>query len=330
MAAAEPEAPRPAPLRGARIEPSGYATILSAPPAPVPPPAPDPEPETVRIARERGISVAEAEARMNPDEATTTAAMELRQRLATEARGNFIDLRIVRDPEPRYVFQFRRDGTATLARFTSDPRFAATEGGVPHDELAPILHEWLDRFGRHRLTTSGSANPFDGTIEIHIGVGRSEYEAVAAREGWQLPPNVKLAFAPEIDPATVVATDVAPFVRAFARQDVAPAIILTSLAMGRVILHDGCFRLNTPDGPLILFGRNTRLHRDSAGYLTVSGIGEDGSARIGEEIAWGGYPGPVEDEPGVRLLREQCGAGPIRSIGVPTSAHVFRERWRRD
>ena len=176
-AAAEPAASRPDPPTGAAIEPSGFATILGAPPVPYPdtPPASDRvESEPQRLARETGISVAEAEARMNPDEPTMRAAMALRDRLAREAAGNFIDVRILRDPRPRYVFHFRRDGAATLGRFTSDIRFAAAEGGVPAAELEPLMHEWLNRFRPHRLGVSASIDAFGGGGEIHTRVSRSE------------------------------------------------------------------------------------------------------------------------------------------------------------
>lgn len=326
--AAEPELAAPTPT-GARIEPSGFATILSAPPIPYPdsPPAPPGEQETQRIAREQGISVSHAELMMNPDEAAMTAANALRRRLEREEAGNYVDARIIRDPRPRYQFHFRRNGAETLARYTKDPRFTAATVGVPHAELEPVMREWFARFAPFRLSSAGGTNPFEGTIEIEIAVGRSEYEAIAAREGWQLPPNVTLKFQPEIDPATVLALDAAPFVRTFPRADRAPAIILTSATHGRVILHDGCFRMNRPDGPLVLFGRNTRLLRDEQNYLAIESIGAPGRrARIGEEMIWGGYPPAVEDEPGVRALRQHCGAGEIASIGEPESAAAFRVR----
>jgi hypothetical protein len=263
---------------------------------------------------------------MNPDEATRLAATALRERLRREAGDNFVDARIVRDPRPRFEFHFRRDGPATLARFTRDPRFKAVTGGVPHTELEPVMQQWFARFEPHRLSSAG-ADPFTGTIEIEIAVGRSEYEAIAAREGWQPPPNVTLKFQPDIDPATMLAPDAAPFVRTFPRADRAPAIILTSATSGRIILHDGCFRMNKPDGPHVLFGRNTRLLRDAEGYLAIESLASPGKrARIGEEMVWGGYPPAVEEEPGVQAIRRHCGGGPIASIGEPESTASFRVR----
>jgi hypothetical protein len=328
--AAQAPAPRlPSPPTGARIKASGFATILSAPPVPYPdaPPAPPGEQESQRLAREQGVSVSHAESMMNPDESAMRAANALRRRLEREAAGNYVDVQIVRDPRPRYQFHFRSDGPETLARFTRDPRFKGVTGGVAHSELAPVMQQWFARFEPYRLSSAGGANPFTGMIEIEIAVGASEYEAIAAREGWQLPPNVTLKFQPEIDPATTLAPDAAPFVRTFPRADRAPAIILTSASGGRIILHDGCFRMNEPDGPLVLFGRNMRLLRDDQGYLALESIGEPGKrARIGEEMIWGGYPPGVEEEPGVQAIRRHCGSGPIASVGEPESAASFRVR----
>jgi hypothetical protein len=260
----------PVPPRGVRIGPSGYATILKAPPAPSK--RRPREQETAANAFGRDISVAPVEALMNPPETVT--------------------------------------------------------GGVSQEQLELVQNTWLARLGR--LASGAETDPSKDTVRIFISVGRSEFEPVARREGWLLPPNVTLRFAPDIDPATVVAPDVAPFIRAFARQDRAPSIILASATRARIILHDGCFRMNAPDGPLVLFGRNTRLHRDGTGYLTVSGIGEEAFARIGEPMIWGGYGEPEEDEPGVRLLRTRCGEGRVVSAGVPKSDRAFRARLRRD
>lgn len=317
------------PPAGARIEASGYATILEAPAIPYPdaPPLPPGEQETERMARERGISVSHAERMMNPDAATMRAAIALDRRLKREARGNYVDVQIVRDPRPRYQFHFRRNGPETLARFTRDSRFRAVTGGVPPAELPPLLDEWLRRMEPHRLFGGGAADPFEGIVRIDVTVSRSELETIAAREGWQVPNNVRLSFQPEVDAASAIAPEVAPFVRTFPRADRAPSLILSIAKRGRIILVDGCFRMNSADGPLVLFGRNTRLVRDQAGYLVVEGIGNrQARGRIGEDMTWGGYPGGVEDEPGVRAIREHCGAGPIESVGEPQSSAWFRVR----
>jgi hypothetical protein len=270
---------------------------------------------------------------MNPDEETARAAQALRERLGREARGNFIDARIVRDPKPRYIFQFRRDAAATLARFTSDPRFAAAEGGIPASELRPLLEQWLERFRPHRLGNMAEADPFAGEVRIHTGVTEREYREIAAREGWPEPrPPVKLVFEAPFDDSASLAADAAPFVRAFPRADREPGIILTGARGGRILLVDGCFRVGGRSGPFALFARSARLHRDGDGFLAVYGLdgGEVRGARIGEPVTYGGYPAAAEDEPGVRAIRRHCGGGPVASVGLPVSAAWMSARYPAD
>jgi hypothetical protein len=179
----------------------------------------------------------------------------------------------------------------------------------------------------HRLFGGGAADPFEGVVRIDVTVSRSEFEAIAAHEGWQVPDNVRLNFQPEVDAARAVAPDAAPFIRTFPRADRAPSSILSIAKRGRIILVDGCFRMNSADGPLVLFGRNTRLVRDDQGYLTVESVGNrQARGRIGEHMTWGGYPAGVEDEPGVRAIRQHCGDGQIESVGEPESSAWFRVR----
>lgn len=87
---------------GASIGPGGYATILTAPPKPYPDAPPPPErpygDDVEALARTLGISREEAMTRMNPDEPTLRAATSLAQRLRVEARAQFVEFKIERDP----------------------------------------------------------------------------------------------------------------------------------------------------------------------------------------------------------------------------------------
>ncbi|WP_206185452.1 hypothetical protein [Sphingosinicella sp. CPCC 101087] len=287
------------------------------------------ESESQRIARTRGIPLAEAELLMNPDEAATRDALALDRRLKTHAEGNYIGMRIVRDPDPRFAFQFRRNATATLARFTSDRRFAAAEGGVPREELQPLFDEWLARFEPHRILGAGSVNEFDGMVQFDMIIDEAGYRAIAAREGWILPERVRLHFPPapnarSVDPA------LAPLVRVFARQDRAPGVVLSAALSGRLILRDGCFRMQEHGAgePLVLFGRDVELGVDEDGYMVVTdprGSESYGgpSARIGERVVWSGPRGVDAADEGVKALRAACGSDPIVAVGEPRSERRF-------
>lgn len=316
---------------GVVIAPSGFATLLEAPPVPYsddPPPSPA-EGEATRLARARGVPLTEAERMMNPDDAATQAAIALDHRLRSRAPDNYVGMRIIRDPQPRFAFQFRRDAAATLARYTRDPRFVSREGGIPEAELQPIFDLWWPRFQEDRLVGGGSVNGFDGVVQFDMNIDQAGFDAIAARKGWRLPERLKLNFAPPPNPRAVEPT-LAPLVRIFAREDRRPATVLTAALSGRLILRDGCFRMaDHGDGtePLVIFGRDTELMRDAEGYIVVRPNAEPGPApRIGERVMWSGPRGANEADAGIAALRAVCGTGPVVAVGEPISAREFRVR----
>lgn len=143
---------------------------------------------------------------MNPDQATREAAQTLDRRLNTAERGNYIGLRIVRDPGPRPAFQFRRNAAATLAKYTRDPRFTWREDGIPASELQPVFDDWWKRFELFRLVGGGAVYEFDGVVRFDVNIDEAGYRKIAAREYWMLPKRLELRFSPprnmrSIDPA---------------------------------------------------------------------------------------------------------------------------------
>jgi hypothetical protein len=313
---------------GATINPSGYATILSAPPtgpitappvAPPPPPAdgrPTPLPMTseARAARER---------MMNPDDATREAAQALDRRIGRAERGNYVGMRIVRDPGPRFAFQFRRDAAATLARYTRDARFTSREGGLTRAELQPVFDEWWKRFEPFRLVGGGSVYEFDGVVRFDMNIDEAGFREIAARERWTLPERLTLRFSPPRNPRSIDPA-LARYVRVFARADRHPAIINQALLSGRVVLRDGCFRVTGREEggePLVIFGRDVELGLDAQGYMVLKHPDSGRAApRIGERMMWAGPLGYSEADPNVKTLRARCGAGPIVAMGVPDTA----------
>jgi hypothetical protein len=326
----QPSAPTP---RGATIERFGFATILKAPPRPYsdqpPPPVARGEGAVEELARHLGISSEEAMARMNPDEATRNAAVQLNQRLRAGARGNYVTVAIERDPLPYYVFYFKRDAAATLARFTNDPRFRARQQGVPREELQPLFDEWWKRMEPDRLVGGGSVDAREGLVRFDMNVDEADFREIAARKGWQVPARLALNFSSPRNPRSVDPA-LASFVRVFAREDRRPAIVLQAALHGRVILRDGCFRLADSGGtgePLVVFGRDSELALDDRGYMIVRQPGsERPSPRIGEMMVWAGPRDAAEEDAGVRKLRARCGSGPVIAVGEPESVHAFRVR----
>lgn len=319
--------------RGATIGASGYATILSAPPAgqiAVPPAAPPPPPTDGRptpLPMSREARAARSRM-MNPDEAARVAVQALNRRFSRAEPRDYIGMRIVRDPSPRFAFQFRRNAAATLARYTRDPRFTSRDGGLTRAELQPIFDEWWKRFEPFRLVGGGSVYEFDGVVRFDMNIDEAGFREIAARERWVLPKRLELRFSPprnlrSVEPALL------PYVRIFARQDRRPALVNDALLSGRVILRDGCFRLvdhGEEHEALVIFGRDLELGRDAEGYMVLKDAGSGRVApRIGERMSWGGPRGYSEADPSVKLLRDKCGPGAIVAVGEPDSA--ARLKW---
>ncbi|KPN20343.1 hypothetical protein AO715_10720 [Xanthomonas sp. Mitacek01] len=316
---------------GMTLEPSGFGTLLDAPPSPVPSQVVDRTgDEVLRLARERGVSVSEAEMLMNPDDASRHLAQALDRRLAEEAPDTYVGVRVVRDPEPRYAFQFTRDADATLARFVQDDRFIAVEGGVRRQDLQPLLDEWMPKLSAHRLFGGGSVMEFDGVVEFSISVDAATFASIATREGWRVPDRIRLEFAPPASPRAVDPA-LAEWFRILAREDRRHAMQPLGASSGRLVLRDGCFRIETGTdlGEMALFGRDVELLRDADGYLVVvdphgsptSMFGN--SARVGEIVSFNVPRRVDEADAGVQALRAACGHDPIIAIGEPLSRHVI-------
>lgn len=308
---------------GAAIERSGYATILAAPPPPyrnVPQPVEPQEQSAEARAALRIERMARRPARqMNPDRETRDAARRLIDRLRVGARGNFVDASIERDPDPHYVFHFRRDAAAALARFTDDPRFRAREGGIPAEELEAIAKLWDQRLRKHRLVLAGETSAIGGYAQLFLGVSEAEYIAIAAREGWRVPEQIRLKFAPSLDAVQAVAPELRPLVRVFARAQRVIAVDFATARNDVLVLRDGCFRVGAAaDAPLALFGRNIVLALDQEGFAEVRSLTDpDDRGRVGEWRVEGASALAIEGEPGFKDLRERCGSGPILVLREP-------------
>lgn len=332
---AEIVAGKPAPAsvpRGATINPSGYATILSTPPAttiasplPVPRSTPPPPPTNGRGTPQPMTTeaVAARERLMNPDDAARSVAFALDRRLKAAERANYVGVRVVRDPRPRFAFQFRRDAATSLARYTRDPRFTTREGGIPTPELQPIFDTWRKRFEPFRLTNGGGVYQFDGVVRFEMSIDEAGFREIATRERWTLPERLELVFSPPRN-ASLIDPALSRYVRVFPREDRLPASGKMALVGGRIILRDGCFRL-TEHGqagePLVIFGRDVELGLDDQNYMVLARSGsKEPAPRIGEPVTWGGPNYHSEADLGVKALRAKCGAEPIVAVGRPDSA----------
>lgn len=314
---------------GVRTEPSGFVSVGTVPPTRFPdePPPQDPPTESMfqKFARENGYTIEEAMRLINGTPEMMRETERLQRILRDQEADNYVDMRMVRDPAVTMVVTFKRDAEATLRKYTRHPGFRAVEGGRTRAELQPIADRWIKRLGDNNWQYGLSIQPDRGQIELDLGATKAEFDALLAKNGWTVDPEITISYAPPQPPAF---TDPAleQLVRIFPRASQSPVIVLSSLTTGTIVLDDGCFRLlgrvsGKPER-LVLFGRDVQLTRDDKGYLAFR-VAQKPLGRIGELMGWGGYGPARESEPDVIALRKVCGDDEIVSVGVPESMLLF-------
>jgi len=301
--------------KGARVEPSGFATILDAPPAsftPVPPTQPlPPSPEQIEAQRQFA-RVAEFQNRVR-DEVTALA-----ERLRVAEKGNFVDLYFDNEGEPSAVVQFLRDGPATLRKYTSNPRFRAETVRFSKEELIAAMDLMLEAFRDERVIESGGVGA-GNAVTIRINIPEEEFRALVARKGVKIPEAVKLEF-PVKQPAVGINRPLQPaiarLVRIFPRYDRPLGAVPDTSSSVKVVLRDGCFRASgrRVDDALVLFPLGAQLFVDGEGYLAFGERETPGYGRVGEEVEFHGIPEEVTAPELVRPIHAACGAGKVVRI----------------
>lgn len=306
---------------GAKVEPSGFLTVRSAPAAaftPVPPR--DPAVKTPeQIEGDRQFSRVGAFQVQVRDE-----VRRLEERLRANEAGNFVSLRFDNEGEPSVVFSFLREAEATLRRYTADPRFRAVNVRWTEAQLQSAQERMFAFLSSERIAAMSGRGGLD-FVEVKVELTREEYEAAAARRGFTAPEQVVLSFA-ERNPAELnrpLPPAIARHVRYFAR-DLAPLGPVPSVQRSAtVVLEDGCFRLADDSRALVVFPLGEQLFIDGEGYLAV-GENKPGYARIGEAAVFGGVHRDVDHPRITEPLHKACGPGKVVAVNHLKSAAADR------
>ncbi len=311
---------------GAKIEPSGFATIERAPPLPYPkepPPAENrPKGEAEWYARDLGIPVEEAQRRQREQQALRPEFERLITLLRVREAGNFTAPRIVHQPDWAYVLYFKRDPERTLAKYSQHPQIKAALARYTQEELTLLAKRRLERFAEHKFAGGWGSDPTYGTAEIMMNVTEEEYRDIAEREGWgPVPEAIVLGFAGGLKHPSIEER-ARPFVQTFAQNSRGTTIQLEAGFSGRITMRGGCLYSGEA---LAYFHRETGIGIDEQGFLALTDRRTGKSkGRIGEWFSWAG-PNNISDEmPMVRELRQRCGDAPIENVGNPESAAQFR------
>ena len=316
---------------GASLSRSGFLNVSEAPPSPYPADPPPMPTQLDTFARRTSLGTAEERERAWAEQSSTPEMRAELERIMPALRGepNFVQSRLAGEPGAKYIeVYFTRDAEATLARHTTSPIFIARTGGRSLAELEPVMQAWFERFEQAGRPVDGaSANAIEGVVELYTGITREEFDTLARRYDWPdiADEPVMFTFALE-QPAAFADPSLEPLVRSFARESVRPGIQLTALGIGRIVLQDGCFRLERGDEGdplLVMFGRDSQMGRDAEGYLVITDERAGRTYRVGEIGAWGGPNGVNERDPEIRRLREACGPGEIVNVRQPHSQRLF-------
>ena len=311
---------------------SSFATVLDVPPSPtgdVKPGPPGVVSQAHWYASENGISLAEAKRRMAEQRAVRVEVEQLRARLAARESDSYTGVRMVHQPDWGYIFYFKREPAATLARHTSNARFRAAQGRFSQAEIQALVQPWAARFQKANILGMYGNDQTIGTAQMTLTVDREEYRTIAEREGWGAPPDgIALNFSrspviPAIDPR------VANLLRGFAYERRGTLVQPERGSEGRIVLADGCLRLDNAAGPLVAFHRETGIGLDGQGYLAlIDRHTGKAKARIGEMRTWAG-PNDAKEFIGLAELQAACGGGPWLNAGNPESKARFDARTSR-
>lgn len=167
-------------------------------------------------------------------------------------------------------------------------------------------------------------------------VGPHGYGTLLSAPPRRVEPSPDLPRPPEemLPAAPAIAADVAGTVRLLARLAPIPSsdeLIVTTLEapprrFSKVILRDGCLRLAEPGEPHAVFPAGTRLYVDDQGFLTIGALanGDSVNPRVGELLWWEDRQPPQLDPAAVPRIRERCGPGAVKFVGLVQSVAASR------
>lgn len=309
---------------GATLEASGFATITDAPA--------DLAGLKLYVPNEQGMDdfarVGAEQNRLFP--IMNPVANQLRRR----EKANFIDHYIDNDgPQVMFVFLFRKDGPATLAKYTRHPQAIAKNVNWAKDEREAQRHIWMKRLADAGIYVGSSIDIKTGMIEMETGMTQSDFDAVKMREGWTLPSYLTIKTLPEYE-RPAIDPSAAPFVRFFPQSKQAATVQLSNAIFGKVSMRDGCIFVSSSDGPpsLALFDKSYGITLDEEGYLALRSRGpiRDGEypykARIGERVVFSGSDALIKDEALQNEAEQKCGTRSIVNIATPDSMARFNFR----
>ena len=116
----------------------------------------------------------------------------LAERLRREERGNFQTLHYDNEGELGVVFEFLRDGPATLSKYSRNPTFRGETVRWSQEELMAAADFMWETFREDRVIQGTGIR--SQTVNVEIIVSEDEFRSLAKRKGVTLPEQVELVF----------------------------------------------------------------------------------------------------------------------------------------
>ena len=313
--------------KGSVIGPQGFATISDVPPAPFTPAEPGkPQPMSAEqlASHEQFRRAGEFQNRVMDE------VQALAEKLRAAEKDNFVDLYYENEGEPHVVFRFLRDAKRTLAKYSRNPSFRATEVRYSTKELAAALDFMMETFREDRVIAGGGYGSKSNRADIEINVTEEEFRALAARKGVTIPEAVKLEFRTTKSASAInrpLPESLASLVRIFPRSDRPLGMLNAINSRAKIVLRDGCFRASDQGNALVQFPLGAQLFIDSAGYLAFGAAEAPGYARVGEEIIFPGSIAEVTAPELVDPIHQACGPGKVIAVNATHSAAADRAQF---
>jgi len=299
------------------VSDAGYASVKTAP----------------AIARE-GLSEADDAKQRNQrlelrrvTQQNNEEAEALQALLQGEEAGNFVEHRLVWEPEFHYLFSFLRDAETTLAKYTSNPIFKPNIVKHTAEALEAKSREYHDALGalypEYNLENGSSVDILKGKVVADLSLYEEDFDTFPTLDRFRDDPMVELRYNGPLDPLEELSAEAAPLIRYFAHGKIREPIVVLGYTEGKIRLKDGCFFLD--DGKrkdqLLVFPKRVGVTLDDEGYISLSDRsphpGERRPTRVGEPARWYSGPSPVTDPEILTPLRAACGDHDVVIVSTP-------------
>jgi hypothetical protein len=281
-------------------------------------------------ADEYGLDLEEAVRRLALQE--TIGA--LNAELAEKEQATFAGLWLEHEPEFQVFVRFTRDGAQTLQPYIED---GPLEGLVQvlgadatMEELTLAHQEAMREIDKLGIAVTSGVDVVENRVAVFVA-DREWFQAQLDAAGIRLPDHVELVVAGgrsagEID---ICATPEVPGV-AFPRQGPVegPRVVMEALLIGRLVLADGCLRIESVHGDgsqLPIWPPEFDLAAQGDEIQVLDGEGRV-VARVGEEVYMGGGGGSATALAGcVREQLPDACSGPYWIVGDGVRPNLKRD-----